>query len=216
MVLSVSSVLRKRHATAQIGLSDLSLVWKFDGRSTLRLDYTTRTMSRIDVFVISVSADGSASAGISAEYRRQPARTAVSTLTYRIYFNSLTGHAGWRCWNDLCHYLEQRGQEMLKITQQRDAVSKSMSLILEGKLGGPWVEELNSYWSQIFGNRQSVAVIDLTGVTFIDAEGKALLTRLWQQGAELRATGCLTKCVVEEITGSGRVDSSCRDRNKTI
>jgi ABC-type transporter Mla MlaB component len=105
---------------------------------------------------------------------------------------------------------------MLKITGQRDAAPDSMSLILEGKLAGPWVEELNAYWCQISGNQQSGAVIDLTGVTFIDADGKELLTRLWQQGAELRATGCLTKCVVEEITGSGRVDSSCRDRNKTI
>jgi len=50
-------------------------------------------------------------------------------------------------------------------------------------------------------------MIDLTGVTFIDADGKALLTKLWQQGAELRALGCLTRCVVEEITGAGRIDS---------
>ena len=70
---------------------------------------------------------------------------------------------------------------MLKITGQRDAASDSMSLLLEGRLVGPWVEELNSYWSQISGNQQSGAVIDLTGVTFIDANGKALLTRLWHK-----------------------------------
>ncbi len=104
---------------------------------------------------------------------------------------------------------------MLKITGQRDTASDSMSLLLEGRLVGPWVEELNSYWSQISGNQQSGAVIDLTGVTFIDANGKALLTRLWQQGADLRAAGCLTRCIVEEITGPGRLDSSCRDHNKT-
>ncbi len=100
---------------------------------------------------------------------------------------------------------------MLKITGQNDAAPDSMSLKLEGKLAGPWVEELSSYWRMIAESRQSGAVIDLTGVTFIDANGKALLTKLWQQGAELRATGCLTKCIVEEITGSGRVDSSCRE-----
>ncbi len=104
---------------------------------------------------------------------------------------------------------------MLKITENKNAVPVSLSIILEGKLVGPWVEELNSYWRQMSVNQQSCAVIDLTGVTFIDANGKALLTRLWQQGAELCAAGCLTRCVVEEITGPGRLDSSCRDHNKT-
>ena len=104
---------------------------------------------------------------------------------------------------------------MLKITGKKDAVPASMLIILEGKLAGPWVEELNSYWRQMSVNQQSCAVIDLTGVTFIDANGKALLTRLWHQGAELRAAGCLTRCIVEEITGPGRLDLSCRDHNKT-
>jgi len=97
---------------------------------------------------------------------------------------------------------------MLKITGQRDAAPDSMSLILEGKLAGPWVEELHSYWRQIFGNQQRCTMIDLTGVTFIDANGKELLTRLWQQGAELHAVGCLTRCTVEEITKVGRAGSS--------
>jgi anti-anti-sigma regulatory factor len=96
---------------------------------------------------------------------------------------------------------------MLKITGQRDSSPDPISLILEGKLAGPWVDELNSYWRQISGNQQSGAVIDLTGVTFIDVNGKALLTKLWQQGAELRASGCLTRCVVEEITKVGRAGS---------
>ena len=96
---------------------------------------------------------------------------------------------------------------MLKITGQRGAASDSMLLMLEGRLVGPWVEELNSYWRQMSVNQQSCAVIDLTGVTFIDANGKALLTRLWQQGAELRAAGCLTRCIIEEITKVGRAGS---------
>jgi hypothetical protein len=110
--------------------------------------------------------------------------------------------------------LEQGTSEMLKITDQEDAAQASMSIILEGKLAGPWVKELSSHWRQIFGSRQGGAVIDLTGVTFIDANGKALLTKLWQQGAELRAAGCLTKCIVEEITGSSRVELSCHDKIK--
>jgi anti-anti-sigma regulatory factor len=105
---------------------------------------------------------------------------------------------------------------MLKITGQKDAELASISIILEGKLAGPWVEELNAYWCQISGNRQSNRVIDLTGVMFIDADGKELLTKLWQQGAELRAAGCLTRCVVEEIMGSGRVGSSCSTKKVEV
>lgn len=101
---------------------------------------------------------------------------------------------------------------MLKITGQRDAAPDSMSLILEGRLAGPWVEELNSYWCQMSLNQRSCTVVDLTGVTFIDANGKALLTKLWQQGAQFHAVGCLTRCIVEEITKGGRAGSSRSSR----
>jgi ABC-type transporter Mla MlaB component len=75
-----------------------------------------------------------------------------------------------------------------------------MSLRLDGRLAGPWVEELRASCRRASNRRQRCAAIDLTGVTYIDADGKALLTLLWRQGAELRASGCLTRCVVEEIT----------------
>jgi anti-anti-sigma regulatory factor len=101
---------------------------------------------------------------------------------------------------------------MLKITQQRDTTSESVSFMLEGRLAGPWVEELGTCWRQIAANSQSRAVVDLTGVTFIDANGKALLTKLWQQGADLRAAGCLTRCIVEEITKAGHAGSSSSSR----
>ncbi len=100
---------------------------------------------------------------------------------------------------------------MLKITQHRDAASESVSFMLEGRLAGPWVEELGKCWRQIAEQSQSQAVVDLTGVTFVDADGKALLTSMWQQGAELRAAGCSTRCIVDEITGSSRVESSSPD-----
>ncbi|MBI3356255.1 MAG: hypothetical protein HY038_05700 [Nitrospirae bacterium] len=106
---------------------------------------------------------------------------------------------------------------MLKITEQRAKATDSITLILEGRLAGPWVDELDAYWREMSPNHQSCALIDLTGVTFIDANGKALLTRLWQRGAELRAAGCLTRCIVEEITNGRHADtsrSSREDRRK--
>ena len=100
---------------------------------------------------------------------------------------------------------------MLKITQHQDAASESVSFVLEGRLAGPWVEELDTCWRVGGANLQSRTVVDLTGVTFVDADGRALLTRMWQQGAELRAAGCLTRCIVEEITASRRGDTSFLD-----
>lgn len=41
--------------------------------------------------------------------------------------------------------------------------------------------------------------VDLSQVTFIDSEGKKLLTWMCGRGAELQAAGCMTKGVVEEI-----------------
>jgi hypothetical protein len=97
---------------------------------------------------------------------------------------------------------------MLKITKHRDTGSDSVSFKLEGRLAGPWVEELDSCWRQMTANPQGRTVVDLTGVTFVDVDGKALLTRMWQQGAELYAAGCLTRCIVEEITKGSRAGSS--------
>jgi len=46
--------------------------------------------------------------------------------------------------------------------------------------------------------------VDLSAVTYIDAEGKELLNMIYQAGAELVASGCLTSCVVREITQAVR------------
>lgn len=97
---------------------------------------------------------------------------------------------------------------MLKITGQKDDASESMALTLEGRLVGPWIEELGSYWRQLSMKQQRRTVVDLTGVTFVDTEGRALLTQMWQQGARLQAVGCLNRCVVEEITKGSRAGLS--------
>lgn len=99
---------------------------------------------------------------------------------------------------------------MLKITEQRSIEPESLSLVLEGRVAGPWVEELSIYCREISKAQRRCTMIDLTGVTFIDDGGKALLARLWRQGMELRASGCLTRCVVDEITKVGRFDPSNR------
>ncbi len=87
---------------------------------------------------------------------------------------------------------------MLKITTQSDP--DRVRLKLDGKLAGPWVEELARTWEATTGgSERRPIVVNLSEVTFIDADGKRLLARMFQQGAELEAGGCMTKCVIEEI-----------------
>jgi outer membrane protein TolC/ABC-type transporter Mla MlaB component len=87
---------------------------------------------------------------------------------------------------------------MLKITVQRDQTSST--LLLEGKLAGPWVNEVQNSWQTERANAQKVC-LDLNGVTFIDAEGKALLTKLHQEGATLISKGCLIRAIIAQVCG---------------
>jgi hypothetical protein len=86
---------------------------------------------------------------------------------------------------------------MLKITTHRS--DDSTRITLEGRLVGPWIEELERCWREA---EQTAAgrrlILDLTGVTFVEQEGKALLTRIYQAGAELIASGCCMRSIVED------------------
>lgn len=90
---------------------------------------------------------------------------------------------------------------MLKITLH--TAQDSTRLMLEGRLAGPWVEELERVWRGLKDSAKGLRAVDLTGVTFIDQEGKLLLSRMWQEGAELLAAGCCSRSIVEDITSSG-------------
>lgn len=93
---------------------------------------------------------------------------------------------------------------MLKITSNRN--QGVALLMLEGRLAGPWVKELETSWRTIKQTETGILLIDLRGITFIEPEGKALLTKMWQEGAQLIATGCCNKPLVEEITNSRSQD----------
>lgn len=84
---------------------------------------------------------------------------------------------------------------MLKITTKTDDVKAILEL--EGSLAGAWVDELERCWREI--PRGYAVKVSLEAVTFIDNEGKQLLARLHQSGAELKASGCMTNGIVQEI-----------------
>ena len=86
---------------------------------------------------------------------------------------------------------------MLKITTQTNPAGTILEL--EGKLAGPWVEELENCWREAFNSHQSVKIM-LCAVTFIDDRGRKLLVQMYREGAELVAEGCMNKAIVAEIT----------------
>jgi anti-anti-sigma regulatory factor len=87
---------------------------------------------------------------------------------------------------------------MLKITIHNS--TNAATLNLEGRLAGPWVAELERSWRAVKDDsREKPVIVDLCEVTFVDAEGRKLLSSMYGQGARLRTFGCMAKGVVEEI-----------------
>jgi hypothetical protein len=90
---------------------------------------------------------------------------------------------------------------MLRITASDNP--RLLTFRLEGRLEGPWVHELEQCWRSLLdsGSRPTVCV-DLTGVTYIDAAGKARLAEMHERGARFISGDCETKAVVAEIVGT--------------
>src|SRR5678815_4152424 len=82
------------------------------------------------------------------------------------------------------------------------------SFVLEGKLVGPWVKELEKQWESLAANASRTMLVDLADVSFIDAEGRALLARMRQKGVRLLSTGILINAIVDEINTEQRNQSS--------
>lgn len=75
---------------------------------------------------------------------------------------------------------------------------------LEGRVAGPWANELDRVWSETAPTLQSKKlVIDLHNVTYADASGKQVLRDIYAQThAELVASTPWTQFLVEEVTAN--------------
>ena len=98
---------------------------------------------------------------------------------------------------------------MLRITVHRSARGPSRS-----SSKGAWPVRGCRFWrsagrTTVTGRRVRSLRLDLTGVTFIDAAGRACLAAMHRQGAEFIAADCLTKAAVAEIT-----QTTCPDRGR--
>jgi len=92
---------------------------------------------------------------------------------------------------------------MLRITIESSP--HAATLRLEGKLAGPWIDELERTWHQVTADTAGDHVLlDLCDVTFIADEGKEQLKRLCEKGAQFKTSGCLGRRIVEEILRDSR------------
>src|SRR6516162_9336775 len=96
---------------------------------------------------------------------------------------------------------------MLRISTSDDL--GALTFKLEGRLAGCWVHELRGCWQEALAARPDSPIrFDLTQVSSIDADGKALLSAAAARGAKLIAAGCFMKAIVAEIAGCPMPDYS--------
>jgi len=86
---------------------------------------------------------------------------------------------------------------MLKITLLDNA--KELRFRLEGRLAGPWVEELRQSWqSAESAGHGKCMVVDLRDVDFIDAPGQFLLAEMYRKGVQLDAVTPLIQALLRD------------------
>ena len=73
---------------------------------------------------------------------------------------------------------------MLKISQA-GTPNHSVTLKLEGRVVGPWVEELRRICEPLLAEDRALK-LDMTGVSYADAEGVATLNSFKARGVKLK------------------------------
>ena len=94
---------------------------------------------------------------------------------------------------------------MLRITITESELEQRW--ILQGRLTGPWVAELEGNWNMRRAHDGRKCIVDLRDVTLIDACGEELLEAMSRAGAELTGSGVYVQYLAEEIAcrwGRGR------------
>ena len=87
---------------------------------------------------------------------------------------------------------------MLRIYVRDD--TQRTSFIIEGKLSGACVCELEKCWREAAAERPGKQIlVNLTSVTAADTNARELLTRMHLKGAEMSGSGLLVDSILEEI-----------------
>jgi len=87
---------------------------------------------------------------------------------------------------------------MLRITVHDNETERTIQL--EGKVAGPWVEELNRIWDSVAPSLGSRLLrLDLRGVGFVDARGRQLLREIYEKAnASFVADSPLTRYFADD------------------
>ena len=87
---------------------------------------------------------------------------------------------------------------MLRITPTDSGTA--LTLRVEGKLAGAWVETAAQCWSEVRARRPDEAIqIEVSGLIFVDEAGQALLRRMNAEGGVLKGENCYMGPLVEKI-----------------
>jgi len=99
---------------------------------------------------------------------------------------------------------------VLRITLRNDSEGKR--LVVEGKLAGECVGELEKCWNSLGSDYSPENIlVDLSCVSFIDGNGKQLLAQMHEKGIRIVANRLMPKCIIEEIEGTPLLD--CQPQN---
>ncbi|HET9789470.1 MAG TPA: hypothetical protein VFP47_20210, partial [Pyrinomonadaceae bacterium] len=93
-------------------------------------------------------------------------------------------------------WLRRMVYEVIRITCHNE--SAITRLVVEGKLAGACVDELDKCWHDAPA-KWSTLLIDLTSVSFIDDRGKQLLKQMHAHGATLISSSLMSRCLIEEL-----------------
>ena len=106
------------------------------------------------------------------------------------------------------------GQLTLRISIQES--DRTIGVVLEGRIAGPWVAELRRAWTELIprlGGKKFK--LDLRNVTYSDAGGKLMLREIFDRTqADLLTSTPWTQYLAEEIrTSNGRREEAERGSN---
>ena len=99
---------------------------------------------------------------------------------------------------------------MLRIRVEKE--EKALLFVVEGRLVGPWVDELRTVWRERMNAEDANQLtVDLCGLTAMDTGGQDLLEELQRRGATLRCSDVMNQYLVEQMSAStGRSMEACR------
>lgn len=96
---------------------------------------------------------------------------------------------------------------MLRITL--DETEDQLTIRLEGRIAGAWVQELRRTWAEVAARKGTkLLTVDLRSVTYADEDGKQVLRNIYSQApVQLTADTPWTQFLAKEIEDESRLSS---------